>query len=159
MCFDSTVLGFQISRAPPCLFSQSLMGNYDVSVCPWVSEASGGYSSSSKALIFSLRNKEGLEPFKSMVKYADYAIFSDLRYGPRLCGGPAFLIASTGVMLKATGIHTQTLVALTIYQVQHKKVPKSWLSLFNSRLVTGKYSTLPKSHTFFVLVTRSFPAR
>jgi len=28
--FASAILGFQISRAPPCLFLQSLMGNYDV---------------------------------------------------------------------------------------------------------------------------------
>jgi hypothetical protein len=28
--FTSAILGFQISHAPPCLFLQSLMGNYDI---------------------------------------------------------------------------------------------------------------------------------
>jgi len=28
--FVSAILGFQISRAPPCLFLQSVMGNCDV---------------------------------------------------------------------------------------------------------------------------------
>ena len=28
--FYCAILGFQISRAPPCLFLQSLMGKYDV---------------------------------------------------------------------------------------------------------------------------------
>ena len=35
--FDSTFLEFQISRAPPCLFLQSLMGNYDISALSCIS--------------------------------------------------------------------------------------------------------------------------
>ena len=37
ICFDSTCLSFQISHAPPFLFLQSLMGNYDVSALSYIS--------------------------------------------------------------------------------------------------------------------------
>ena len=46
------------------------------------SGSSGGYSSTSNAFIFSLRNKEGLGPFKSMVRSPSYAIKKRSSYGP-----------------------------------------------------------------------------
>ena len=49
--------------------------------------SSGGYSYTTKAFIFSLRNKEGLSPFKSMVKIPRYAIFRRSNYGPTFGGG------------------------------------------------------------------------
>ena len=51
------------------------------------SESSRGYSSSSNAFIFSLRNKEGLDPFKSVVTRAQYGIFKRSDYGPTFGGG------------------------------------------------------------------------
>ena len=53
-------------------------------------ESSGGYTATSSAFIFSLRNKEGLGPFKSMVTnhaLITHAIFRGSRYGPVFGGG------------------------------------------------------------------------
>lgn len=58
---------------------QFVFGGYtDVS---WGSGSS--YNTDDKAFIFSLVNKEGLEPFKSMVKNPSYAIYSSSSRGPR----------------------------------------------------------------------------
>ncbi|XP_020623000.1 neural cell adhesion molecule 2-like isoform X2 [Orbicella faveolata] len=62
---------------------QYVFGGYtDIS---W--ESSGGYSSTSNAFIFSLRNKEGLGPFKSMVTRASRAIERTTVHGPTFGGG------------------------------------------------------------------------
>ncbi|PFX12247.1 uncharacterized protein LOC111347553 [Stylophora pistillata] len=45
-------------------------------------ESSGGWTSTSEAFIFSLRNKEGLAPFKSLVTNPTYAIYRLAVYGP-----------------------------------------------------------------------------
>ena len=45
-------------------------------------ESRGAYGYTPKAFIFSLNNKEGLTPFKSMVKKAHEAIFRGASYGP-----------------------------------------------------------------------------
>ena len=45
------------------------------------SESSGGYGSTSNAFIFSLHNKEGLGPFKSMVTDSSNAIYRHSSYG------------------------------------------------------------------------------
>jgi len=47
---------------------------------PW--ESSGGYTATSNAFIFSLRNKEGLGPFKSLLTNPSRAIYRYLGYGP-----------------------------------------------------------------------------
>ena len=46
------------------------------------SESSGGWSSTPNAFIFSLRNKEGLAPFKTMVTNTSYAIYRYPSIGP-----------------------------------------------------------------------------
>ncbi|XP_078383091.1 uncharacterized protein LOC144665680 isoform X1 [Oculina patagonica] len=56
-------------------------------------DTSSSYGSSSNAFIFSLRNKEGLGPFKSMVKRSQYAIYKYSGYGPRFGGGADIYIA------------------------------------------------------------------
>ena len=56
--------------------------------------SSGGYGSTSNAFIFSLINKEGLAPFKSMVKYPSNAIYRHSSYGPTFGGGFAFHISN-----------------------------------------------------------------
>ncbi|KAL9961983.1 hypothetical protein ACROYT_G031033 [Oculina patagonica] len=58
---------------------------------PW--DSSSGYGYSSKAFIFSLRNKEGLGPFKSMVTTPRYAIYRNSGYGPTFGGGHDIYIA------------------------------------------------------------------
>ena len=50
-------------------------------------DTSGSYGSSSNAFIFSLINKEGLAPFKSMVKNPSNAIRRYSSYGPTFGGG------------------------------------------------------------------------
>ena len=45
-------------------------------------ESSGGYTYNTKAFMFSLRNKEGLGAFKSLVKKPSNAIFRDSGQGP-----------------------------------------------------------------------------
>jgi len=56
-------------------------------------ESSGGYSVTSNAFIFSLRNKEGLGPFKSMVRKPTYAIYRSSGYGPTFGYGHDIYIA------------------------------------------------------------------
>jgi len=59
---------------------------------PW--ESSGSYTSTSNAFIFSLRNKESLGPFKSMVANSGYAIYGSSGYGPTFGGGHDIHIAN-----------------------------------------------------------------
>ena len=56
------------------------------------SASSGSYGSSSNAFIFSLHNKEGLGPFKSMVKRSSRAIYRSSGYGPRFGSGSDIII-------------------------------------------------------------------
>ena len=44
--------------------------------------------------MFSLRNKEGLGPFKSMVTYPKYAIYKGLSFGPTFGAGFDIYIAT-----------------------------------------------------------------
>ncbi|KAL9961700.1 hypothetical protein ACROYT_G030697 [Oculina patagonica] len=59
---------------------------------PW--DTSSSYGSSSNAFIFSFRNKEGLGPFKSMVKRSQYAIYRHSGYGPTFGNGHDIYIAN-----------------------------------------------------------------
>ena len=56
-----------------------------------------GYAATFKSFIFSLVDKEGLAPFKSMVKHASssYAIYSYSSYGPTFGGGHDIRIAGS----------------------------------------------------------------
>jgi len=56
-------------------------------------ESSGGYTATSNAFIFSLRNKEGLGPFKSLLTNPSRAIYRYPSYGPVFGGGSDILIA------------------------------------------------------------------
>ena len=53
--------------------------------CSLDSSSGNGYTSN--AFIFSLRNKEELHPFKSMVLQPQYAIYRSQGYGPTFGGG------------------------------------------------------------------------
>ena len=55
-------------------------------------ESSGRYAATSNAFIFSLRNKEGLGPFKSMVTNPTHTIYRGSAYGPVFVGGNDILI-------------------------------------------------------------------
>jgi len=59
---------------------------------PW--DTRNSYGSTSNAFIFSLRNKEGLGPFKSMVKIPSHAIRKYSSYGPTFGGGHDIYIAN-----------------------------------------------------------------
>jgi len=59
---------------------------------PW--DTSDTYGSTSNAFIFSLRNKEGLGPFKSMVMSPGYAIYRGSSYGPTFGAGWDIYIAN-----------------------------------------------------------------
>jgi len=62
---------------------------------PWdPSNFYGRYASTSNAFIFSLRNKEGLGPFKSMVTNPSNAIYRHASYGPTFGGGHDIYIAN-----------------------------------------------------------------
>ena len=45
-------------------------------------ESSGGYGFTRKAFVFSISNKEELDPFVSEVRTPDYAIYRQSDYGP-----------------------------------------------------------------------------
>ena len=62
--------------------------------CSSYSESNGSYGSTSNAFIFSLRNKEGLGPFKSIVTSPSNAIYSSSSYGPTFGGGWDIYIAN-----------------------------------------------------------------
>ncbi|KAL9961628.1 hypothetical protein ACROYT_G030610 [Oculina patagonica] len=70
---------------------------------PW--ESSGGWGSSANAFIFSLHNKEGLGPFKSMVKNSQHAIYRHPGCGPTFGGGHDIYIANNAN--SNTGSYTQ----------------------------------------------------
>ena len=53
-----------------------------------------GYRKTDKAFIFSLENKEGMAPFKSMVKQDSQAIYMEISYGPTFGGGFDIYIAN-----------------------------------------------------------------
>ena len=52
-----------------------------------------GYRKTDKAFIFSLENKEGLAPFKSVVKHESQAIYMEISHGPIFGGGHDIYIA------------------------------------------------------------------
>ena len=60
------------------------------------SALSGGYSNTSQAFIFSLHNKEGLEPFTAMVKDPAKAIFRQYSYGITFGAGYDLYIGGLG---------------------------------------------------------------
>ena len=55
-------------------------------------ESSGGYGSTRKAFIFSISNKEELDPFVSEVRRPDEAIYRGSEFGP--CFGADIYIAN-----------------------------------------------------------------
>jgi len=57
-------------------------------------DTSGGYGFTSNAFIFSLRNKDGLGPFKSMVTDSSDAIYRSSSYGPTFGSGFDIRIAN-----------------------------------------------------------------
>jgi len=62
---------------------------------PWdASSVYGSYGSTSNAFIFSLRNKEGLGPFKSMVADPSRAVYRYSGYGPTFGRGFDIYIAN-----------------------------------------------------------------
>ena len=59
-----------------------------------LSDSSGSYGYTSNAFIFSLRNKEGLAPFKSVVTDPSRAIYRKSGYGPTFGSGHDIKIAN-----------------------------------------------------------------
>ena len=111
----------------PCFCWQSI----------YISGSSGGYSYSSSAFIFSLINKEGLAPFKSMVKNPKYAIYKERSFGPIFGGGNDILISDNPTLIF---IRTQTLMAGTTQcQVEYRTVEQSLLGLIISRLMKWRF--------------------
>ena len=52
-----------------------------------------GYGTTSNSFIFSLLDKEGLAPFKSMVTNTSFAIYREPSYGPTFGGGHDIYVA------------------------------------------------------------------
>ena len=71
-----------------------LLGSAKFIYCSCYAASSGDYISTSNAFIFSLRNKEGLAPFKSMVTIPSYAVYRNSVYGPTFGGGRDLYIAN-----------------------------------------------------------------
>ncbi|KAL9961327.1 hypothetical protein ACROYT_G030243 [Oculina patagonica] len=73
-----------------CSFDTNYSGDWDdCDSSPYVE-----YRSTTKAFIFSLQNKEGLEPFKAMVKDPSHAVYTAPSYGPTFGVGHDIHIAS-----------------------------------------------------------------
>ena len=104
------------------------------------SDASGGWGYSSSSFIFSLINKEGLTPFKSMVNSPQHAIYRESGYGPIFGGGHAILISNFPTV---TLIHTLTFVTTTTtYQVEYRTGKQSLLDLTLISLYTHDHILL-----------------
>ncbi|PFX15856.1 Sushi, von Willebrand factor type A, EGF and pentraxin domain-containing protein 1 [Stylophora pistillata] len=54
---------------------------------PWDHNPYRGYRKTEKAFIYSIKNKEGLMPFKSMVRHVSQAIYMQINYGATFGGG------------------------------------------------------------------------
>ena len=67
--------------------------NFSVLIFLFFSESDKSYGSTSNAFIFSLRNNEGLGPFKSMVNNPSRAIYKSSYYGPIFGAGHDIFIA------------------------------------------------------------------
>ncbi len=94
---------------------------------------------------FSLRNKEGLGPFKSMVTKPQHAIYRGSGYGPLFGLGYDIYIAnnanSNTISSREHYLFVQGFTP-TLFQVEYKAVQQSWLGLTTSHLTTGKCFTL-----------------
>ena len=66
------------------------------------SENSGGYDSTPNPFIFSLANKQGLAPFKSMVTEASRAIYRGPTFGPTFGSGNDIYIADNAASNSAS---------------------------------------------------------
>ena len=73
----------------------------------FLSDTSASYGSTSNASIFSLRDKEGLAPFKSMVKSKSNAIYKGERDGPTFGKGYPYDIHIANNASSNTYSHTQ----------------------------------------------------
>ena len=111
----------------PCFCLQSI----------YISGSSGGYSYSSSAFIFSLINKDGLAPFKSMVKIPKYAIYKERSLVQYLVEE---MTSSSAIMPTLIFIRTQTLMAGTTQcQVDYRTVEQSLLGLIISSLMKWRF--------------------
>ena len=105
------------------------------------SGSSGGYSYSSSAFIFSLINKEGLAPFKSMVKIPKYAIYKVRSFGPIFGGGNDILISDNANI---------NICSYTNFNGRYYSVPSR---VHNSRtILAGSYYFTPDEVEVFYLV-------
>ena len=87
---------FDANIRPSYVVSLSFSAHYFVVILlffPLSSESSGGWASTSNTFIFSLRNKEGLGPFKSTVRIPSRAIYRYSSYGPTFGAGADIYIA------------------------------------------------------------------
>ena len=115
----------------PCFCWQSI----------YISGSSGGYSCSSSAFIFSLINKEGLAPFKSMVKNPKYAIYKERSFGPIFGGGNDILISDNANI---------NIYSYTNFNGRYYSVPSR---VQNSRtILAGSYYFTPDEVEVFYLV-------
>ena len=107
------------------------------------SGSSGGYSYSSSAFIFSLINKEGLAPFKSMVKIPNTQF---TRHEVLVQYLVEEMTSSSAIMPTLIFIRTQTLMAGTTQcQVEYITVEQSLLGLIISRLMKWRFFILYES--------------
>ena len=100
-------------------------------------ESSGGWSFTRKAFIFSISNKEELDPFVSKVRNPEAAIhrLSELVHA-------LVLTSSLLIMPKVTATHTHALAGPTLLLLQHRTRKQSWPGLTASHLMRWRYFIL-----------------
>jgi len=104
--------------------------------CSCYLDSTGGYAFTSSAFIFSLCNKEGLGPFKRMVKKASVAIYRHSRLGPTFGGGYDIKISNNANSnTDSSTDFLNTTPCTTLFQVEYKTGTQSWLGLTNSHLM------------------------
>lgn len=97
------------------------------------------------AFIFSLRNKEGLGPFKSMAIRPSYAIYRDSTTGP-IFGSEhnIYIVNKTNSNTNShsdLGVHNY----YRLFQAKYKTSTQSWLGLVTSHLMRWRCFTLAES--------------
>ena len=108
------------------------------------SDSSNTYGYSTNTFIFSLINKEGLAPVKSMAKRPKYAIYRNGGYGPTFGGGYDIHISHNAN--SNTNSYTNFITATTTYQVEYRTGKQSLLDPTLSHLMRWRCFISPESH-------------
>ena len=137
---DSLLRNFKRSFNNICLVNSPHINS--LFTCFAESTPRGVWGETLKAFIFSLKNSEGLPPFKCFAKYKYKAIYKNSAYGPSFGSGPYFRIYGKSAQRSMAVIEDPYSVPMEV----NKEHRGSWQALIDTfSLITMKCSILLKS--------------